>query len=301
MPSLHGYEIVCDEHVGRVSGAPGGLGTIHVRSAGASLLGADADLVSLIPDADCTPIYASARGGSGLLAWHADAGSFALDAARGEIAYCRGDATVPAGRLRWDDRLGSIAIPLLAAERGGLALHAAANLVNDGCLLICGLTGRGKSTLAAALASRGHPLLAEDGAVVDFSEGPPIVWPGMRDALITGEATGAIGAAAAPDAAIDARGRVLVTVAAADRPAPVAAVAVLAERTGTEAVVERLSPARGHRELLVHALPGGPRSQAFSAAARVVECVPVVRVQAPDRIGAIGDVTDEVVAIAGVG
>src|SRR5205823_12668941 len=97
--------------------------------------------------------------------------------------------TVPAGRLRWDDRLGSTAIPLLAAERGGLALHASANLVRGGCLLICGVTGRGKSTLAAALAVLGHPLLAEDGAVVDFSGGSPTVWPGMRDALITGEAT----------------------------------------------------------------------------------------------------------------
>ena len=46
--------------------------------------------------------------------------------------------------------------------RGTLAMHASSVQTGDGAVLFAGITGAGKSTLAAALAARGHPVLSDD-------------------------------------------------------------------------------------------------------------------------------------------
>ena len=299
MASLHGYEIDCDRELGRVSSARAPLGPIRVRAAATSPLGAHGELRHLVAGHDCAPLHCRARSGSELLVWHADAGSFAIDAEAMAISYCREDAERPEPGLRWADRLGSTAIPLLAAERGDLALHASANLVGERCLVICGVTGRGKSTLSAALATLGHPLMAEDGVVVHGRAGQPTVWPGMAGALVTDEAAEAIGAPAAPVGKnVDQRGRGLREIAIAERPAPVGAIAILAERGGERLELQRLQPAMAHRELLAQALSaGGVGAESFSAAARVAEQAAVARVRMPDRIGDVSAAAGELVTL----
>jgi hypothetical protein len=302
MASLHGYEIDCDRELGRLSDAVGERGSIRIRAARASPLSSEGELLQFVEGRDTAPLYGLARTGPSLVAWHADAGSFAIDAEAMAISYSRADAERAEGELRWDDRLGSTAIPLLAAEQGGLALHASGNLIDGRCLLICAVTGRGKSTLAAALAARGHPLLAEDGLVAHRHDGRAVVWPGMSGALVTKEAAEAIAANAANAAGIggdpDRRGRVLVTLPAAHGPAAVAAIAILAERGGARVAVERLSRPRAHRELLAHALSGSRVESNFSSAARLVETAPVALVRVPDRIGAIAEAANALASLA---
>src|SRR5262245_60990682 len=285
MPSLHGYELDCDRELKRCSDAPGVLGTIRVRESDSHPLDASGEIIHLIPDPEYEPAFTLARLGSSLLAWHADAGSFAIDAERVEISYREGDATRSEPELRWEDRLGSTAVPLLAGGSGALPLHAAANVINGRCLVICGVSGRGKSTLSAALAARGHPLLAEDGAVVHRDEGRPVVRPGVMGALVTESVAEAIGGREASGSASDGRGRSLLRVPDAARSAEVAAVAVLAERSGTTVEIERLDAARAHRELLSQVLSGGRAGPgAFTFAARLAEQAPVFLVRVPDRI-----------------
>jgi hypothetical protein len=299
MASLHGYEIDCDRELGRLSDAGGERGSIRIRAAEASPLSSEGELLHFVTGRDDAPLYGLARTGRDLVAWHTDAGTFAIDADAMTISYSRSDADRAEGELRWGDRLGSTAIPLLAAEQGGLALHASGNLIDGRCLLICAVTGRGKSTLAAALAARGHPLVAEDGLVAHRRDGHAVVWPGMSGALVTEEAAEAIGASPAGRRGNpDRRSRVLVRLPAAQAPAEVAAIAILAERGGASVMVERLSRPRAHRELLAHALRGARVDSNFSSAARLVETAPVAMVRVPDRIEAI---TEAASALASLG
>ena len=156
----------------------------------------------------------------------------------------------------------------------------------DGAVLICGVTGRGKSTLAAALVARGHAGIAEDGVVVGFGDDGPSVWPGLPGALITREAAAAIGMSAAERAPADPRGRLHVewprTVAERTR---VTAVAILMERDGDQVRLVRPEPARAHRELLAHVLSAGRRGPtAFASTARLVELVPVTLLVVPESV-----------------
>ncbi len=285
MGSLHGFEIECDRELRRLSPAPGSLGTVRVRATSARPLEESCELLHLIADAEGTPSHALGRTQSRLVSWHADVGSFLIDGTTGRIAYRPDDASVEAGPARWEHRLGSSALPLLAGERGALPLHASAAAVDGRAVVICGVTGRGKSTLAATLAANGHEAIAEDGVVVEFNDDEPIVWPGLGGALITSEAATAIGIGEGAGRT-DARGRRFVEAARTmTGPTPVAGVAVLLERGGDRVKLVRPSPAKAHRELLAHVVSAARRGPAaFATSARLIERVPVVLLVVPDSL-----------------
>lgn len=68
----------------------------------------------------------------------------------------------------------------LLHQRQVLPLHAAAIATADGCVLIAGHSGDGKSTLAAALSACGHSIMADDLAAVTVDgDGHPIVHAGV--------------------------------------------------------------------------------------------------------------------------
>ena len=45
--------------------------------------------------------------------------------------------------------------------------------------IIAGISGTGKSSLAAVLVRRGYPLLADDVSVIGFQDNEPVVYPGI--------------------------------------------------------------------------------------------------------------------------
>ena len=78
-------------------------------------------------------------------------------------------------------RLGIVG-PLLGvilAQRGKFVLHASTVSIDGRAVAFSGPSGRGKSTLSAALAHAGHPLIADDMTVIDTARERPIVQPGF--------------------------------------------------------------------------------------------------------------------------
>lgn len=77
-----------------------------------------------------------------------------------------------------------VALGILLFQRGLLTFHASAVSVDGGAAAFVGAKGAGKSTLAAALHARGHPLMTDDVLAATFSAGPsragrPYVAPGF--------------------------------------------------------------------------------------------------------------------------
>lgn len=62
---------------------------------------------------------------------------------------------------------------ILLHQREQIVLHASAVRVNGKSVLFCGSAGAGKSTLAAALAQRGYPLITDDVCTVSIEPGLP--------------------------------------------------------------------------------------------------------------------------------
>lgn len=103
--------------------------------------------------------------GGRLVVETSDAGWFRIDPSRGVVEIDAG--MDPVAR---EVRLWTTPMLLLATIAGATPLHAASIEINGGAVAICGPGGQGKTTLAAALAARGHRLLAED---ITISEGTP--------------------------------------------------------------------------------------------------------------------------------
>ena len=72
-------------------------------------------------------------------------------------------------------------IGVLLNQRGGVVMHASAVAVDGKAVLFCGMSGVGKSTLAAALSTRGYGMISDDVCLITFdSDRRPTVRPDAR-------------------------------------------------------------------------------------------------------------------------
>jgi hypothetical protein len=80
--------------------------------------------------------------------------------------------------------LGS-AVGALLHQRGTLILHGSSVKVDDGCVVLVGRSGVGKSTLATALRRRGYPCLGDDICPISIEEdGIPYAAPAYPQAKL---------------------------------------------------------------------------------------------------------------------
>lgn len=100
----------------------------------------------------------------------------------GRVVRARASRGVPPDTLQ--HLLIDQVLPLALSRRGRLVLHASAvHLPGIGAIAFAGSAGRGKSTLAAGLASCGGRILTDDCAAIERIDGVPHVhpsYPGLR-------------------------------------------------------------------------------------------------------------------------
>lgn len=78
---------------------------------------------------------------------------------------------------------------ILLHQREQIVLHASAVRVNGRAVLFAGASGAGKSTIAAALAQRGYPLVTDDFCTVSINKGSaPLVYPDGRQLKLWAQA-----------------------------------------------------------------------------------------------------------------
>ncbi len=111
------------------------------------------------------------------------------DPARATIDLAPGVATAEV-----ESYLLSYVAGFLLHRRGVLPLHASAVEIDGRAVAVAGHSGRGKSTLAAALVRAGHRLLSDDITVVEFAaDGGARAIPGSTRLRLKGDAVAAHG------------------------------------------------------------------------------------------------------------
>ena len=92
--------------------------------------------------------------------------------------------------------LGS-AIGALLHQRGLLPMHGSAVQIKEKAFLFSGISGVGKSTLAASFAKQGFPVLTDDVCVVSTNDnGKPLIYPGYPQMKLWADSIARLGAEA---------------------------------------------------------------------------------------------------------
>ena len=224
--------------------------------------------------------FAVARAGAGLLVACDATGGYRLEPGRLEVtAAPRGDTEA------WEHRLLAVVVPLLLAERGDLVLHAAVVETEQGALVLCGPSERGKSTLALAFAEGGRTVLSEDGAVISSDDGGWLTWPAA-----TGVRVREPGSPGWP--------RRLVTLDGPEPRAQPPRALVLLEERGDALRVSRMEAAEALTALAPHLIHSGGQSglgAAFARLATLLGEVPAFRASLPDDLAGVPDAAQALV------
>lgn len=217
----------------------------------------------------------------------------------GARILCRPLPGLPPSTLR---HLALDVVAPLALTLAGLAVvHAGAVASPEGAVVFVGPTGSGKSTLTAALAASGWPVVADDALAIEAGPAAPVclpgypglrLWPDSLEALCGDRVEIAVPVAhysSKKRFSLRADGRLY-----CDRPTPLRQLYLLGNAEG-EGWVPRITQA-SRREGLLALLesqfsidPGDPAlaRRSFEALARIVESTDVARLSYPmsfDRI-----------------
>lgn len=235
------------------------------------------------------PTFSIARRGSRFVVWGRGQGAAEADPGAGRIRVCRSQDPEA-----WGHQLGTVTVPLLLAERGAAALHAAAFLGPAGAVVLAGGSGSGKSTTATLAAEQGMAPLADDAVVfAGGSDARPLLYAGGSGLWTTPRALAAAQRADRPGLPDGRRSR-RIHCPAIDQPrgaVSVAAIVVLGEREA-ELDVRSLPPAAALPKLVPALLHVGDRpalERSFAALAAVLERTPAWLVAMPAGLDAARD------------
>jgi hypothetical protein len=143
-------------------------------------------------------------------------------------------------------------LPLLLADSEVLVIHASACQGPDGAIVICGDSGRGKSTALIGLVNAGWPAISEDLCAIDLRTRPLSVWPGPPWVRRAHGSPGPEGAAVRFETP-DKKGWDIAPWQV-DKPVPLTSIVFLEEPGGDEVVVTAVDRRDAVRLLARHAV-----------------------------------------------
>jgi hypothetical protein len=196
------------------------------------------------------------------------------------------------------DLIGAV-LPIAFFRMGRWCVHASAVATPAGAVLFVAERGVGKSTLAAACAQAGAPLMADDVVVLERRHGAVLAIPSGVPLRLR-EASARAVAPEAGNAATDGWGKVRLTVPTQTAPLTVAAVYVLAPSVG-DGVVSRtaVGATAAALALVAHGkvtpLLGGPVApEAFLRATSFAADMPTYTLSVPRDLTRVAEVAAQV-------
>jgi hypothetical protein len=231
--------------------------------------------------------------GAGYLLRYAEGTSFLVsDSGRDVDAWW--DATLSEADAA-DYLLGGV-LAFVVRLRGRVPLHASAVVIEDQAVLFAGSAGAGKSSLAAAFAILGYPVLSDDVVVMDDSGACVRAYPSYaRLSLWSDSAIGLFCARTFPahSPAYEKRRVDLIEHGYRfhDRPVPIGMICILATReaSGSPPALRALSPQVALMNLVRHTysnylLDASLRSREFDVLGRIAASVRVSELKLGERL-----------------
>jgi hypothetical protein len=200
-------------------------------------------------------------------------------------------------------------LPLAQSRHGKLMFHASAVQLASGCVAFMGVSGMGKSTLAASFATSGSSFLTDDGLEVRFESGRLMATPSHPSIRLWQDSEAALIAAGAPKAEplnYTSKARLLAQDAMSycETPQPLLAVYVLSGDPAEHVMIERIGPGLAVKELVKHSFLLDFEEQDslathFDELARLVQSLAFFSLRYPRNFGALPEVRSAIAEHAG--
>lgn len=199
-------------------------------------------------------------------------------------------------------------LPLALGRGGEFVFHASAVEIDGGAVAFLGEAGRGKSTLAAAFATRGMRFLTDDGLVLQtmeegFSVRPS--HPSIRLWQDSHKSLFAAGSSCAPPVGYTSKARLLLgdPFTYCDEPRPLRAAYHLGERTQENIAIHEIEPPRrlmlwASHAFLIDVEDHALLSVHFSRTADLASAVPCFRIDYPRQFETLDSVISHIAAHA---
>jgi hypothetical protein len=238
--------------------------------------------VSPYRDENGVPLLTIHSVGSGYLLCYAEGTRFLVSASGGEVDAWWDESLT--GVDAADYLLGGV-LAFIARLRGRLPVHASAVVIDDQAVLFAGGAGAGKSSVAAAFAVLGYPVLSDDVVVIDEANGGFLAYPSRaRLSLWADSAASLLATKSLPAHSRVYAKRHLDLVEHGyrfhERPVPVAAICVLAARSASSdgPTMRTLRPPAALMDLVSHTygnylLDASMRAREFDILGRIAESV----------------------------
>jgi hypothetical protein len=277
--------------------------TLHVRYAPApapiAFLGAE----SVMPGV-AARLFTTA---DGWLLQFDDTGEFTISADGARLAWHpHADSSPGEARL---DVIGRV-LPLALHAQGRFCLHASAVAIGDNAVAFIAPKGTGKSTLAAALVTRGARLLTDDTLPVEHTRVVPMALPGVRHLRLRLDSLAQLGSLvpAEPELFADKHAFLPPASHREARRLPLRAIYLL-EPCAPHTLMrgprrEDFNPMVAALTLVAHAKIGGllgshAAGSTLRCAARLAQAVPVARLIVPRDLDRLEDVAQWIEATHG--
>jgi len=190
--------------------------------------------------------------------------------------------------------------------RGFEQLHATAVVIDGSAIALLGGCGFGKSTLAAALLSRGYPLLTDDVLVLRFQENSVVARPSLPRIKLLPESTPSLFAGLQSIPMNHLTTKMIFQLNSdqhVSQEFPLRSIYLLPQKSGSRISVRQL---RGHASFLplisncFNDIVTSPErlKQQFAFASRVAELVPVRQLSYPKKLAMLPRVVDTILADA---
>ncbi|WP_114393282.1 hypothetical protein [Oleisolibacter albus] len=201
------------------------------------------------------------------------------------------------------DFIPGAALSAALLYRDRLPLHAGAVSVGERAILVHGASGRGKSTLLAALMKAGGVVVADDLCAPEPGPDGPVLRPVFPALRLLPDAADALALRGAPTA--DGKVRLPIPAGLSPEPVRIGAVVLLTGRQPGSGSIKRLPPALAVPMLLSH-VTGlsvapllGSRRDLLASVADLCAAVPVFSVSAPDGLDRLPGFAAHLAAMAG--
>lgn len=212
--------------------------------------------------------------------------SFEVDTAHRTIGICRHLADLSDNTLR--HLLADQVLPRLVSHEGRLVIHAAGIASPTGTILLVGVAGRGKSTLAASFHVNGHALLGDDAMLAEVVDASAVCRPLYRSLRLFPDSIAAVFEAEPHGEPVadytDKRNIIdLERLEDAEGRTPIRSIYCLAAAEADDIQVRRMEPTEACMAIVEQsfALDPGDRERAqlrLRQAAEIVSCVPMFEI-----------------------